>query len=114
MVVILDMSRNDLLIKIKQAEQTAESSLEGVEKERSEALRNAETKGHSIISDARNKAEIKASKDLDNAKKDISKKKDKLLKEGMTDIKKMQSQASKKSEKAADNFVKIFLESVDA
>ena len=108
------MSRNDLLIKIKQAEQTAESSLEGAEKERSEALRNAETNGHSIISDARNKAEIKASKDLDKAKKDISKKKDKLLKEGMTDIKKMQSQVSKKSEKAADNFVKMFLESIDA
>ena len=47
-------------------------------------------------------------------KKDISKKKDKLLKEGMTDIKRMQSDASKKSEKAADNFVKTFLESGDA
>ena len=56
MVVILDMSRNDLLVKIKQAEQTAESSLEGAEKERSETLRNAETKGHSVIADARNKA----------------------------------------------------------
>ena len=114
MVVILDMSRNDLLVKIKQAEQTAESSLEGAEKERSETLRNAETKGHSVIADARNKAEAKASKDLDKAKKDISKKKDKFLKEGMTNIKKMQSQASKKSEKTADNFVKTFLESVDA
>ena len=71
MVVILDMSRNDLLVKIKQAEQTAESSLEGAEKERSVALRNAETKSHSVIDDARNKAETKASKDLDKAKKDI-------------------------------------------
>ena len=62
MVVILDMSRNDLLVKIKQAEQTAESSLEGAEKERSVALRNAETKSHSVIDDARNKAETKASK----------------------------------------------------
>ena len=114
MVVILDMSRNDLLVKIKQAEQTAESSLEGAEKERSEALRNTETKGHSVIDDARNKAETKASKDLDKAKKEISKNKNKLLKEGMTDIKKMQSKASKKSAKTADNFVKTFLESVDA
>jgi len=47
-------------------------------------------------------------------KRPFAKEKDKLLKEGMTDIKKMQSQASKKSEKAADNFVKTFLESVDA
>ena len=114
MVVILDMSRNDLLAKIKRAEQTAESSLEGAEKERGITLRDVDTKSHAMIADARNKAEARASKDLDKAKKTISRKKDKVLKEGMADIKKMQSQTSKKSEKAADNFVKMFLESVDA
>ena len=112
MVVILDMSRNDLLVKIKRAETAAEQSVEDAEKEHTLALREGDKESLSIIVDARKKAESKASKDLDKAKKDISKNKDKVLKDGMVSIEKMQAESQEKSSNSAEAFVKKFLESM--
>ena len=109
---ILDMSRNDLLVKIKRAETAAEQSVEDAEKEHTLALREGDKESLSIIVDARKKAESKASKDLDKAKKNISKSKDKVLKDGMVSIEKMQTESQKKSSKSAEAFVKKFLESM--
>ena len=109
---ILDMSRNDLLVKIKRAETAAEQSVEDAEKEHTVALREGDKESLSIIVDARKKAESKASKDLDKAKKNISKSKDKVLKDGMVSIEKMQAESQKKSSKSAEAFVKKFLESM--
>lgn len=109
---ILDMSRNDLLVKIKRAETAAEQSVEDAEKEHTLALREGDKESLSIIVDARKKAESKASKDLDKAKKDISKNKDKVLKDGMVSIEKMQAESQEKSSNSAEAFVKKFLESM--
>ena len=109
---ILDMSRNDLLVKIKRAETAAEQSVEDAEKEHTVAIREGDKESLSIIVDARKKAESKASKDLDKAKKDISKNKDKVLKDGMVSIEKMQAESQEKSSNSAEAFVKKFLESM--
>ena len=109
---ILDMSRNDLLVKIKRAETAAEQSVEEAEKEHTVALREGDKESLSIIVDARKKAESKASKDLDKAKKDISKNKDKVLKDGMVSIEKMQAVSQENSSNSAETFVKKFLESM--
>ena len=106
------MSRNDLLVKIRQAETTAEKSVEDAEKEYTIALREGDKESLSIIADAREKAESKASKDLDKAKKNISNNKDKVLKDGMVSIEKMQVESKGKSGKSAEAFVKKFLESM--
>ena len=106
------MSRNDLLVKIKQAETTAEQSVEDAEKAHTIAIREGDTASLSIIVDARKKAESKASKDLDKAKKNISKNKDKVLKEGMVSIEKMKVESQKKTSKSPESFVKKFLESM--
>ena len=112
MVVILDMSRNDLLVKIKQAETVAEESIEDAEKEHTKILQDCDKECLSIIMNARKKAESRASKNLDKAKKGISKNKDKVLKEGMVSIEKMRTESHKKSSKSADAFVNKFLESM--